>query len=346
MPSRPRVVSRIACVWVRQMPEQEAWEQVLEGLEEYSPLVEADGSATSASTCVYLDGRGVAPRYGSEEAWVRAVSAYARRQVGPQGSLGLAQTKFAAWMAAHLASPETGYRIVTGGDATFLAPLSIHWLPLSAEAQRRLQLLGLRTIGQFAALPQPSVAEQFGPESVRAHRWARGLDERLVLARRRQMVEARQMFEIAENRREALIEAAVRISRRALRDLPEPRAAWAIRWVALEATLVRGQIVRVSTWLGDTPGPETMRALLGGLAERLVGAGPGITDLTVRLLGLEPARGRQLDLFAHTEERRQMEQTLDQLRKKHPGECMLQPTVLEIEDPLAAERYGFREYQP
>ena len=44
--------------------------------------------------------------------------------------------------------------------------------------------LGLRTLGDLAALPRASVAARFGPEGVRAHRLASGLDERSRAARR------------------------------------------------------------------------------------------------------------------------------------------------------------------
>jgi protein ImuB len=43
--------------------------------------------------------------------------------------------------------------------------------------------LGVRTLGDLAALPGPSVLGRFGPEGVAAHRLARGQDERSLAAR-------------------------------------------------------------------------------------------------------------------------------------------------------------------
>jgi hypothetical protein len=48
---------------------------------------------------------------------------------------------------------------------------------------RRLHLLGLRTIGQLAALPDGALAEQFGPEGEAITRLTRGEGERPVVAR-------------------------------------------------------------------------------------------------------------------------------------------------------------------
>lgn len=368
---------RIACIWVAPGPSGEGWERGLAALEAHSPAIEEDaapvggGAPEDAGAMVYLDARGVAPRYGSEEAWSRTVLAEMRLHVGDGARLGLAGSKFAALMAARTATVEAGYQITTQTDRAFLAPLPVQVLPvfLTREAWRRLQLLGLRTVGQFAALPEASVAEQFGPESVMAHRWARGLDDRPVVGRRCRMVKARLEFEVPEARREALIEAAMRLTARALRDLPPPVEAWAIKRMQLEARFIDGTVQRHTTWLGSAPGPETMRALWGKLVGRLTVANGailpgaaaneatasvdvagaavgGVAAMGVRLVGLEPTDGKQLDLFVHTRARLQLEQTLRLLAKKHSSACVVRVNLVDAQEPLMARRYGFYEYRP
>jgi hypothetical protein len=74
-------------------------------------------------------------------------------------------------------APAWGMRVVPAAEtAIFLAPLYVGYLPLSQGDLRRLDLLGLRTIGAVAALPFTAVQAAFGPAGARAWRLARGQD--------------------------------------------------------------------------------------------------------------------------------------------------------------------------
>jgi len=337
---------RVAYIRVAPTPSGEAWERILAALEAHSPAVEEDDAGEQQGVAAYLDARGVIPRYGSEETWARAVLSEVWLHTGGEARLGLAGSKFAAWVAAGSAGAEAGYHIVTEGDRAFLASQPLETLPLPREARRRAYTLGLRTIGQFAALPETSVAEQFGLESVIAHRWARGLDDRPVHGRRLQVVKARHEFEVPEVRREALVQVAMQLTQRALHDLLPPREAWAIKRLQLEARFQDGTAQRHITWLGVPPGPETTRALWGHLVDRMAGATSGVAAIGVCLVGLEPATGRQLDLFAHARGRFQLEQTLRLLAKKHSPACVVRANLLDAREPLVSRRYGLRGYRP
>jgi len=315
---------------------EEDFVQIGDTLQRYSPAVEDD----IAASLFYIDAGGLSRLYESEGRWSETVLA----AVGQPARLGLAGGKFAAWLAARTVQPQTGYQ-VAAQDRSFLAPLPLHWLPLSAEAQRRLRLLGLSTIGHFAAWREVQVLEQLGPGSVVAHRWARGLDERPVQGRCRQMAQAYHTFEAPEGRHEALLEATVRLAQRALRDLPPPQAAWAIKRVSLEAILVNGEVFRRSCWLGAAPLPQTLRPLLAGMLGDLRGAGMGVDEVGICLLGWDAAAGRQLNLFDHTGARAQMEQTLQELADKHSPGCVMQADLLDARAPLSAERFGLRAYR-
>ena len=58
-----------------------------------------------------------------------------------------------------------------GGSAAFLAPRPLSLLAISPEVQHMLEALGVRTLGEFAALPAPSVAR---PLEADYHALARG----------------------------------------------------------------------------------------------------------------------------------------------------------------------------
>ncbi len=87
--------------------------------------------------------------------------------IGVSCRIGIADDRFTAWVAA--SSHEGGAReqraedagVVTvprGGSAAFLAPRPLSLLAISPEVQHMLEALGVRTLGEFAALPAPSVA--------------------------------------------------------------------------------------------------------------------------------------------------------------------------------------------
>ncbi len=330
-----KIDRRIACLRGEEAAPPEAVERLWEALGAHTPAVERDASAPAL---FYLDAVGVAPRYGSEAAWGGAVLAEARL-LGIEARLGLAESKFAARLAAGLAQLG-GPRIITEPDARFLAPLPVESLPLTVETLRRLRVLGLHTLSKLSALPGVAVAEQFGAESLVAWRWARGQDERLVAGRRCQIVSASREFDAPEARQEGLLAMAVRLAEQALRDLPVERRTWALRWVKVEARTAEGESLAHKAWLGEAAGQETVRALLGRMVGRLRSPeSEGVVELTVTLWGLEPAQGRQLMLMEEQETDLRWQQVAEIIRRRYP-DGLLRPVAVDLNAPILAERYA------
>ena len=99
--------------------------------------------------------------------------------------MGIADGRFAAAIAARQAAARRGPVIVASGvDATadFLAPLSVHLLAsvggLDDQFVELLQRLGVRQLGQLAALSVADVLARFGRLGEFAHRIASGADDR------------------------------------------------------------------------------------------------------------------------------------------------------------------------
>ena len=120
--------------------------------------------------------RGAARYFGSEQsASERLVDAVAA--AGAECQVGIADQLSTAVFAAR-----AGCIVESGGDASFLAALSIRQLAtepsLSAPGRDELADLlwrmGIRSIGQFAALSRTDVASRFGADAITAHRFARG----------------------------------------------------------------------------------------------------------------------------------------------------------------------------
>jgi hypothetical protein len=92
----------------------------------------------------------------------------------------VAINKFTAEAAALSIGLDRALALAAGVERPFLSQFPVDLLPVSAETRRRLYLFGLRRMGQFARLPPAAVLAQFGWEGQRAHRLARGQDDRPV----------------------------------------------------------------------------------------------------------------------------------------------------------------------
>jgi protein ImuB len=124
--------------------------------------------------------RGAARVFGSEQqAAERLIDAVAA--AGAECQVGIADRLSTAVFAAR-----AGRVVEPGEDARFLSALSIRQLstepslsgPGREELTDLLWRMGIRTIGQFAALSRTDVASRFGADAVAAHRFACGEPER------------------------------------------------------------------------------------------------------------------------------------------------------------------------
>ncbi|MCX6478969.1 MAG: DNA polymerase Y family protein, partial [Mycobacterium sp.] len=124
--------------------------------------------------------RGAARYFGSEEAAAeRLVDAVAA--AGAECQAGIADQLATAVFAA-----KAGRVVAPGEDAQFLSELSIRQLaaepslagPGRAELTDLLWRLGIRTVGQFAALARTDVGSRFGSDALTAHRMACGEPDR------------------------------------------------------------------------------------------------------------------------------------------------------------------------
>ncbi|HEV7559078.1 MAG TPA: hypothetical protein VGO00_26575, partial [Kofleriaceae bacterium] len=81
--------------------------------------------------------------------------------LGLTARIGIADDRFTAWVAASQGSHrDQDAGVVTvprGGSAAFLAPQPLSLLGIGAEVQHMLEALGVTNLGEFAALPAPTV---------------------------------------------------------------------------------------------------------------------------------------------------------------------------------------------
>ncbi len=150
------------------------FERVVAAVERLCPLVEVVRPGVCA-----LAARGPARYFGGEER-LAALTRQAVRAAGFACGVGVADGLFAASVAAR--DGADGVVVPAGGVAAYLAPMPAGVLG-RAELARLLTRLGLRTVGEFAALPAGDVLARFGVDGREAHRMARGLAPRPLAPR-------------------------------------------------------------------------------------------------------------------------------------------------------------------
>jgi protein ImuB len=97
--------------------------------------------------------------------------------------VGIGNTRFGAAVAARTGAAAIG----VGGhevEAAFLAPLPLDLLPADPGTHERMRVLGLRRMGDLAALDQAAVIARFGAQGAQLHDLARGMDGRPLKPRR------------------------------------------------------------------------------------------------------------------------------------------------------------------
>ena len=135
--------------------------RVIEAVEAYCPWV-----TTVRPGICSLPARGPARYFGGEDALVRSVAGAASGVTAVE--VGVADGLFAALLAAR-----DGLIVPKGGTPDFLRPWPLDILG-RPELADLLVRLGIRTLGEFAALPESHVLGRFGADGVLCHRVAGG----------------------------------------------------------------------------------------------------------------------------------------------------------------------------
>src|ERR1022692_4182440 len=168
-------------------PAARAFEPVVSAVQEFCPRIEV----LRPGICAFAV-RGPARYFGGEADLGRRVIETVTR-LGLECGVGVADGMFAALLASRdslpgapsdpdPATPVPQVRIVPpGGTPAFLAPRAVTVLG-EPDLADLLVRLGIRTLGEFAAVPAAEAGNRFGAHGLLAHRLARGLDPRPLAA--------------------------------------------------------------------------------------------------------------------------------------------------------------------
>ena len=231
---------------------------LLAALHDTAPQVEIAGLGL-----FYLDLTGLPDAYGGFELMAGAILSAVSGWMRPR--LGVARGKFPAYCAAARAGAGD-WLLTPDNTPAWLAPLSTSWLPLERSTAARLEGLGIRTLGDVAALSPSALVDFLGPSGARVWELANGVDRAPVIpALRPEMISECLEFPHPLDTRTGLEAGVVALAERVWRG-PGLRGR-VVGHAALEGQTESGQSWSYKRALIRPAGsPQSLsRALLAGL---------------------------------------------------------------------------------
>jgi len=258
-------------------------------------------------------------------------------------AMGLAEGKFPAYVAAGSIGLNRVLCLTPGQEGSFLAPLEATCLPLETEQARRLNLFGLRTVGQFAALPAAAVQAQFGPSGRWLHQLARGYDDRPVQVHQSPQVEKlTREFDGPVLNRAILIQLARQVTQELAGRLVVHRQGVLTLDLTLHLadTLWQDQLALRQ----PTADPARLARQVTTLIERAQ-VTSGVTALTLQLSDLVTLQPEQVSLFTQThptEQWQRFRDLLPRLVSRYGSDCFFEPMLTSPQSMLPERRFQFR----
>ena len=264
----------------------EASRSVMAILRDVTPLVEP-----LALDEAFLDVGGVRRLHGTAPEIAVVLRRRITEETGLVVSVGVATTKFVAKLASDLSKPDGMLVVEAGTELEFLHPLDVRRLwGVGPATANRLAQLGVRTIGDLAALPEDTLVHALGEAQGRhlyALAWNR--DERGVEPGREvKSVGHEETFPTDITNRETLAREVLRMAERVAERLRDGKRTG--RTVQLK---LRYKDFRTITRSRTLPEPTNLAADIDTVARTLLDAvdlGDGI-----RLLGVAMQQLRQVD---------------------------------------------------
>ncbi len=232
------------------------WAEVLERIESIGAAAESDRPGTA-----FFAADGLRGIHGGS---LDGVLSATRRVLAPNTRLGVAPSRFAAWCAATQTRQRKRTLTVEGRrTARFLAPLPTALLRSRSELAglpETLERLGVRTLGELAALPTPALAERFGHPGLLARELAGGRDS--PLAPRRPPEPVSERIELPEAASGQQLERALELLIARVLARRERRGR-SLRALAVSARFVAGGTWRTTATLRHASAdPERIRLAL------------------------------------------------------------------------------------
>lgn len=327
-------------IFIEPNPVREAtiFDEILRSLETFSPSIEAGPPG-----CCYVDLQGLQRHDTSPEAGAVRLLRLLPPVLRPRA--GIAPGKFTALCAARKAHPGNTLLIAEAMMNHFLADLPIAWLPIDPKRIDQMERLGLRTLGEVAALPMTAMQARFGKDGRRAWELANGRDDLAVIPLQRpESVVEGLTLPAPSTSREMLLLGIEQLVRRAF-GRPELRHRH-VRQVQVQVLIEENRSWEKSLTFREPTGPDRIIEIvahrlhdleLQGAAERVV----------LHLVGLvaETTRQQLLPLLA-PKRTAPIGQAIRQLEQRYGMSPLYRVVEIEPWSRIPERRYALISYAP
>jgi nucleotidyltransferase/DNA polymerase involved in DNA repair len=320
----------------------EQFAKLLAELTEVSPVVEPAELGLAYVGCDGLEGI-----YGGVEKILDAIACGVRRVA----RLGWGVGKFIAWVAASRAKRSEAIVVSRGEEQKFLASQPIAVLPLDPDTHRRLRQLGIRTLGELAALPESALAAQFGSIGRRLWLLAAGRITEPVVGRvTPEPIVAALTFFTPIGERELLVHALEQLIARALKH--PRRIGWRVHGLRLRADLESSGSWLAAMLLKDpTADAERIAAPLKIRLEQSPPTG-GVERLVLEFTAFAPGTA-ELQLFARDAQaaaragqQRALQNAAREIRMRVKRSVLYHIIEVQPWSRLPERRYALIDYEP
>jgi len=276
--------------------------------------------------------------FGGEENIARQAVAGLARQ-GFYARAALADTVGAAYALA-VAGTEPTTIVPAGETSAWLTPLPPRALRIDPQTSERLEMLGVRSIGDLLMLPRASLPARFGPQLVLRLQQALGeVFEGLTPQRTEPPPFARLLFEVPITDWAAIRTAAQQLLADVFRQLRERELA--LRWLDCVVYYERTPPQVVSIGLARASRAERHVAQLLEQRFERVDLAPGVTG--VLLVAWETSRWHagQIELFEPQEpgDDEALGVLIDRLASRVGHAALVRPQLVDDHQPEMAYRY-------
>ena len=288
--------------------------ELMEIFERYSPTVEPLSLDEA-----FLDMTGAERLFGTPREMAERVANDVRTDLRLTASVGVATTKYVAKVASDYKKPDGITVVEPGTEKEFLAPLPIRRIwGVGPKAASSLERLGLKTIGDVAAMPRDLLESKFG--GFGAHVWhlANAIDMRRVSSSRtRKSIGSERTLAVDVSGREAVRAHLLPLADEVAHGLR--KGGWRAHGVRLKLKTTEFRLMtrdrHVSEAICDA---ESILEALDALLD------VARVDAPFRLVGVaaydlvKDGTPRQVSLFnaENTERRERLEATMDEVSEK------------------------------
>ncbi|MDZ4230510.1 MAG: DNA polymerase IV, partial [Dehalococcoidales bacterium] len=312
-------------------------------LADFSPFLEPMGLDEA-----YLDVTGFESLHGSIHRMAVSIKQRVRDELGLCASIGIAGSKVVAKVASELSKPDGLIEVAHGEEPSFLASLPVSRLPgVGKKAEQVLKGLGIKTIGELAAAPPSVLKSHFGSSGLFLQQRAKGIDNSKVELPGAARSISRETTFAEDTGDRSLLQATLRyLGEKVGADLREKGKQ--ARCVVLKLRYADFTTITRSHTL---PRPIDSDQAIFDTGARLLGREISPGKQAVRLIGIGVSglveAGGQLAMLDSSAQRiKQLNKTIDRIRKKYGFTAIQTGRTLLLKDLFPESDKGYTLHTP